>query len=99
MSSTGMYKPINDLVEDFPRLLLPSSPQLVVTRSGVPANTLCRAHHMAQDAQELCRNRRVGKRFSHRALLLQNITGAHLTMVAVSRRGPALQDLVAGRSI
>jgi tripartite-type tricarboxylate transporter receptor subunit TctC len=94
----AMYKLNYDLVEDLtPVVLLPSSPQLVVTRSGVPANTFAELMAWLRMHKNSAGTAGVGSASHIGALLLQKITGAHLTMVPYRGAGPALQDLVAGQ--
>jgi tripartite-type tricarboxylate transporter receptor subunit TctC len=94
----AMYRLGYDLLADLePIVLLPSTPQLLVTNVAVSANNVGELIAWLKSRKASAGTAGAGSASHIGALLFQNIAGADLTMVPYRGTGPALQDLVAGQ--
>jgi tripartite-type tricarboxylate transporter receptor subunit TctC len=86
-----------DLLNDFePIVLLPSSPQLIVTRKAVPATTLAELIAWLKVNKAAVGTAGVGSAGHVSGIFFEQIAGVQLSFVPYRGAGPALQDLVAG---
>ncbi len=96
----ALYKLNYDLVEDLdPVVLLPSNPMIVVSRTGIPANSLGELlTWMRSRAGAATAGTAGAGSGSHVAgLYFENLTGIKLQDVPYRGTGPAMNDLVAGQ--
>jgi tripartite-type tricarboxylate transporter receptor subunit TctC len=99
--ANGAIYPLKyDLLNDLdPVARLPSNPMIVVTRKNFPAANLEELidRLKANPGKISAGTAGAGSGAHIAGLLLQNLTGAHLSFVPYRGTGPALQDLVAGQ--
>jgi tripartite-type tricarboxylate transporter receptor subunit TctC len=98
---SGAVYPLSfDLVKDFaPVSLLPSNPYLLVSKPGIPANTLQElTAWLKQNADKASQGTPGVNTGPHLfGQLLQQRTGTRFALVPYRGSGPALQDLMAGQ--
>jgi len=87
------YDLINDLE---PIAVLPSSPQLIVTKKGVPADNLGELISWLKRNQAAVGTAGIGSASHVSALFFQGKTGAQFALVHYRGAGPAMNDLVGG---
>jgi tripartite-type tricarboxylate transporter receptor subunit TctC len=86
-----------DLLNDFePIALLPSSPQLIVTKKTVPATTLAELIAWLKINKAAVGTAGVGSAGHVSGIFFEQIAGVQLSFVPYRGAGPAMQDLVAG---
>ena len=86
-----------DLVADLaPVVLLPSSPQLIVSKAAVPAASLGELVAWLKANKATVGTAGVGSAGHVSGLFFQNTTGIPLSFVPYRGGGPAMQDLVGG---
>jgi tripartite-type tricarboxylate transporter receptor subunit TctC len=92
-----IYRLPYDLVEDLaPVAVLPSSPQLIVTRGGLPVNNLPELVAWVKANKASVGTAGIGSASHVSGLFFQNVAGGEFTFVSYRSGGHALQDLVAG---
>ena len=95
----AIYPLTYDLLKDFdPISLLPSNPQLIVARKGIPANDLKELIAWVKQNQDKITGGTAGAgSASHIGeIYFQQFTGTSFTFVPYRGTGPAMLDLVAG---
>ena len=95
----AIYPLTYDLLKDFdPISLLPSNPQLIVARKGIPANDLKELIAWVKQTQDKITGGTAGAgSASHIGeIYFQQFTGTSFTFVPYRGTGPAMLDLVAG---
>ncbi len=96
----GAIYPLSyDLLKDFdPIALLPSNPQLIVARNGIPAKDLKELIAWVKQNQDKITGGTAGAGSAGHIgdLYFQQFTGTHFTLVPYRGSGPAMLDLVAG---
>jgi len=100
VANGAIYKLNYDLVEDLePVALLPSNPMIVVSRNGVPAQTLAEllAWLKARPAPATAGTAGAGSGSHIAALYFEQAAGIKLQFVPYRGTAPALNDLVAGQ--
>jgi len=91
----AMYKLDYDLVADLkPIALLPSAPQLIVTRSDLPAKNLSELVNWLKQHNATIGTAGVGSAGHASTMLFEKATGIHLSIVHYRGAGPAMLDLV-----
>jgi len=96
----AIYSLPYDLLADFdPVALLPANPQLIVTRTSVPAKDLKELIDWLKQNQEKISAGTAGAgSASHvSGAYLQSITGTRFPFIPYRGTGPAIQDLIAGQ--
>jgi len=96
----AIYSLPYDLLADFdPVTLLPANPQLIVTRTSVPAKDLKELIDWLKQNQEKISAGTAGAgSASHvSGAYLQSITGTRFPFIPYRGTGPAIQDLIAGQ--
>jgi tripartite-type tricarboxylate transporter receptor subunit TctC len=95
----AMYALDYDLLNDFkPVAVLPSSPQLIVTRSALPAKNVGELIAWLKANKASAGTAGVGSASHVGGLLFETITGTRVTFVPYRGAGPAMQDLVSGHT-
>lgn len=86
-----------DLLKDLePVALLPSSPQLIVSKSSVPAKDLSELITWLKTNKAVMGTAGVGSAGHVSGLFFQNVTGIPISFVPYRGAGPAMQDLLGG---
>ena len=86
-----------DLLKDLePVVLLPSSPQLIVSKSSVPAKNLSQLMNWLKTHKAVIGTAGVGSAGHVSGLFFQNVTDIPLSFVPYRGAGPAMQDLLGG---
>jgi tripartite-type tricarboxylate transporter receptor subunit TctC len=86
-----------DLVTDLePVALLPSAPQIIIARKGIEAATLPELIAWTKSHQATLGTAGVGSAGHVSAVLFEQRTGAHVTLVHYRGGGPAMTDLIGG---
>jgi tripartite-type tricarboxylate transporter receptor subunit TctC len=86
-----------DLLKDLaPVAVLPRSPQLIVTRGGLPVNNLAQLVAWVKANKATVGTAGIGSATHVSGLFFQNVVGGESTFVSYRSAGHALQDLVAG---
>jgi tripartite-type tricarboxylate transporter receptor subunit TctC len=96
----AVYRLPYELVNDFaPISLLPSNPQLIVTRNGLPAQVLGQLIAWLKDNPDKASQGTagVGSAAHVSGAYFQKVTGSRFQFVPYRGAGPAMQDLVAGQ--
>jgi len=87
-----------DLVNDLdPVVLLPGSPQLIVSNNSVPAKDLAGLMSWLNARVGTAGTAGVGSASHAAGLYFQSVTGTKLSFIPYRGAGPALQDLMGGR--
>jgi tripartite-type tricarboxylate transporter receptor subunit TctC len=93
----AIYKLNYDLVTDLePVALLPSAPQIIVARKNIKASNLSELIAWIKTNNVTLGTAGVGSAGHVSALLFENLTGTHLTLVHYRGGGPAMNDLIGG---
>ncbi|MGC1696860.1 MAG: tripartite tricarboxylate transporter substrate-binding protein [Pseudolabrys sp.] len=86
-----------DLLKDLePVVLLPSSPQLIVSKSSVPAKSLSELMAWLKTNKAAIGTAGVGSAGHVSGIFFQNVTGIPISFVPYRGAGPAMQDLLGG---
>ena len=97
----AVYELSYDLLKDFePVAMIATNPQLIVTKTTVPASNLTELIAWVKANQEKVSvgTAGVGSASHVGGIYLQNIIGAKLLFVPYRGTAPAMQDLIAGRT-
>jgi len=87
-----------DLLSDLaPIALLPSNPQLIVTKKTLPANNLRELIAWLRANSFSAGTGGAGTASHIAGVFFQNLTGIHVQLVPYRATGPAIQDLAAGQ--
>jgi tripartite-type tricarboxylate transporter receptor subunit TctC len=100
VANGALYSLPYDLLTDFePVSMLPSEPNLILSKASIPANNLREliAWLKTNAAQATGGTSGVGGPSHVAGILFQQQTGVHFQLVPYRGAGPAIQDLVAGR--
>jgi tripartite-type tricarboxylate transporter receptor subunit TctC len=94
----AIYDLPNDLVRDLePVAQLPATPQLVVSKNGVPAKNLNELIAWLKGRKVSAGTAGPGSGSHVAGVLFENLTGTHFTFVPYRGTGPAMNDLIAGQ--
>jgi tripartite-type tricarboxylate transporter receptor subunit TctC len=87
-----------DLLNDLdPVVVLPSSPQLIVTKNALPAKSTSELIAWLQQNKASAGTAGIGSASHIGGLLFQNITDTRFAFVPYRGTGPAMQDLIGGQ--
>jgi tripartite-type tricarboxylate transporter receptor subunit TctC len=87
-----------DLLNDLdPVAVLPSSPQLLVTKDALPVKSTTELIAWLKENKATAGTAGPGSASHIGALLFQNVTGTRFALVPYRGAGPAMQDLIAGQ--
>src|SRR6185437_1534912 len=86
-----------DLLKDLePVVLLPSSPQLIVSKNSIPAKNLIELIGWLKTNKAVIGTAGVGSAGHVSGIFFQNVTGIPISFVPYRGAGPAMQDLLGG---